>query len=229
LMSLQKTDYAIGNATWTAAEDTVVQGVPLRRDVQLVTPANVVREWNANSFVSFSRPLPALMSIVSLNTGATWARSRGLVNQFLNTTDAYTLSQGIVVASNISQAVDFTLSYTGTYNIAHASVSHANTNYLTHSASLRLNVITWKHVVMRQEVNGLANGYAQNAVLWNSSLGEKLFKNQIDLRLTASDLLAQNRSNNRTVIDGYIQDTRNATVPRYLMLTATYTWGQQAP
>ena len=45
-----------------------------------------------------------------------------------------------------------------------------------------------------------------------------------DLRVTATDVLAQNRSTNRTVTETYVQDTRNQTLPRYLMLTATYSW-----
>ena len=136
------------------------------------------------------------------------------------------------VNSNISPAVDFTLSYTGTYNIARSTLSGLeNANYFTQAASLRLNTIAWKGVVMRQEINhtllnGVANGYGLDVVLWNSSIGQKLLRNRIDLRVTASDVLAQNRSTNRTVTDTYVQHTRNQTLPRYYMLTATYTWGQ---
>src|SRR5439155_17190163 len=72
LLSLQRTDRAIGNSTWTASGDTVVNGVPLRRGVRLVSPANVAREWNANAFVTCSRPATALHSMLNLNSGATW-------------------------------------------------------------------------------------------------------------------------------------------------------------
>jgi len=108
-------------------------------------------------------------------------------------------------------------------------VTHSHTNFFTQSAGLRLNVIAWKGMVVREEVNhtllnGVTSGYGQDAVLWNSSLGEKVFGDHVDLRFTASDVFAQSRSTNRTVTESYIQDTRNETLPRYLMLTATYTW-----
>jgi len=231
-LSLQRTSHVIGLATRTAVRDTVVLGVPLPSGAQLLSPVNLKEAWSANAFGSLSWPARALRSLVNLNTGATWTRTPGILDQTPDRADVFAISQGIVLASNISSALDFTLSYTGTYNIARASLrAMGHTDYYTQAASLRLNTITWKGVVMRQEINhtvqnGVTPGYGPDVVLWNGSLGGKLFRNRIDMRFTATDVLAQNRSTDRTVTDAYVQDTRNQTLPRYMMLTATYTWGQ---
>ena len=110
-----------------------------------------------------------------------------------------------------------------------AAASSSNSNYYTHSLGLKLNVVTWQGVTLRDDVtnaltSGVAGGYDQDVVLWNSSLGKKLFKDERgELRLTGSDVLDQNRSTARTVTSTYLQDVRNQTIGKYVMLTFTYT------
>src|SRR5262249_22206982 len=173
-LSLQRTTDVIGLATRTALRDTVMLGVPVKGGAQLLSPVNLREAWSANAFGSFSWPVGALKSLVNLNTGATWTRTPGVLDATLDRADVVGLSQGVVLASNISPALDFTLSYTGTFNIAR-SRALGHTNYYTQSASLRLNTITWRGLIIRQEINhtaqnGLTSGYGPDVVLWNSSL-----------------------------------------------------------
>jgi hypothetical protein len=125
--------------------------------------------------------------------------------------------------------VDFTLSYNGTYNIArNAAATSASSDYYVHSVGLKLNLVTWQGFTLRDEVtnaltSGAAGGYDQDIVLWNSSLGKKLFKDERgELRLAGTDVLDQNRSSTHTVTSTYLQDVRNETLGKYLMLTFTY-------
>ena len=231
-LSLQRTIDAIGLDTQTARRDTTILGVPLRRGVQLIHPLNLTNAWSASSFASVSLPAAVVRSLLNVTTGATWNRTPGMVNQVLGRTDVIVVSQSIVLASNVSPALDFTFSYNGEYNMARAtSRIIGSSNYFTQEASLRLNMLSARGFLVREEVNhtllnGVTNQYGMDVVLWNCSVGQKLFRNRLDLRLTATDVLAQNRSASRTVTEAYVQDTRNVTLPRHLMLTATYTWGQ---
>ena len=197
---------------------------------QLVRPVNLNGYWAANSFVTYSHPVAALKSVMNLNSGLTYSRTPGLSNQIENMAGTYTLTQGVVLASNISEKVDFTASYTGNYNIARNSAQSAqNSNYYSHVGSLKCNLIGWQAIVLRNEVtnnltSGLGAGYDQDVVLWNVGLGKKLLSDQsVEIRLTATDLLNQNRSVNRTVTGTYIQDTENLTLKRYVMLNVTCT------
>jgi len=142
----------------------------------------------------------------------------------------WAISGGAVLASNISENLDFTLSYNGTVNLGRNALTvGSNGDYYTHTAGLRLNVITWEGVTLREELNhalssGVAEGYDQNVALWNSSVGKKLLKDgRGELRLTANDVLGQGKSTRRTVTESYVQDQRNRTLGRYVMLTFTYT------
>ncbi len=231
LCSVQRTDDYIGNSTLTAAHDSVLAGgVLMKAGTQLVLPVNINGNWTANSFVTYSMPVSLFKSVLNLNSGFTFAATPGLVNQLENVADTYTISSGAVLSSNISQDVDFTLSYMGNYNIARNTIEPTlNSNYYNHTAGMKLNLIFWQGVVFRNEMSntlysGLSGGYNQNILLWNISLGKKFLANEsAELRLTATDILNQNKSVNRTITDTYIQDTENKTLPSYVMLTFTYT------
>jgi len=72
--------------------------------------------------------------------------------------------------------------------------------------------------------NRLTGGYDQNIVLWNVSLGQKLLQDRsAELRLTAADVLDQNRSVSRIVTSSYVQNTENLALRPYVMLQVTYT------
>jgi len=230
-VSVQSTNSYIANSTITAARDTVLQGgVLMQQGTQLVVPVNLNGSWTTNTFLTYSLPVTFFRSILNLSSGFSYSHTPGLVNYYENFANTSTVTAGSVLSSNISEDVDFTLSYTGNYNIARNTLDQSlNSNYYSHVASLKLNLIFWQGVVFRNEVsntftNGLSAGYDQNIVLWNISLGKKFFKDDRgELRLTATDILNQNKSINRTVTDTYIQDTQNSVLGQYVILMFTYT------
>jgi hypothetical protein len=75
--------------------------------------------------------------------------------------------------------------------------------------------------------SGLAGGCDRNIVLWNASLGRKLFEDErAELRLAGTDALDQNRGTTRTVTSTCLQDARNETPGEYVMLAFTHTFKQ---
>lgn len=223
-------DY-IANATITAARDTVVnRGIRLTQGTQLTYPTNLDGYWSLRSFFTYGLPVDFLGSNLNLNTGLTYARIPGMINNWRNITHNSALSAGAVVSSNISEDIDFTISYTGTYNIARNSLQpEQNSNYYNHSASARASIIFGDGFVFRNETSnilyrGLSANFDRSYWLWNVSLGKKFFENQRgELRLAVTDLLDQNKSLNRSVTETYIEDTENRILGRFLMATFTYT------
>jgi hypothetical protein len=62
-----------------------------------------------------------------------------------------------------------------------------------------------------------------NFLLWNMSLGKKVFRNQRgEFNINAYDLLKQNTSIWRNISDAYVEDVRSNVLQRYFMLTFTY-------
>ncbi len=231
LLSVVHTDDYIGNATITARRDTVLAGgVLMNPGTQLSYPVNLNGQWNVNSFFTHSLVVGSLKSNLNLTSGLTFARTPGLINQELNVVETYGPSAGAVLSSNVSQNVDFTLSYQGNYNISRNTFEPSlNSQYYYHTATIKNNFIFFDGVVFRNEIDnvlysGLTGGYDKDTYLWNMSLGKKLFsKQQGELTFSVVDLLNQNKSVNRTVTGTYVEDTQNNVLGRYFMLTFTYT------
>jgi hypothetical protein len=134
-----------------------------------------------------------------------------------------------VISSNISENLDFTLSYSPNYNIVKNSVQAAlNSNYFSNSASMKFNWIFWKgfelnNAITLQKYSGLGAAYDKAYTLWNAGIGKKFFKKQNgEVQLSAFDLLGQNNSISRNVTGTYVEDSRTNVLRRYFMLTFTY-------
>ncbi|MBI1797606.1 MAG: TonB-dependent receptor [Candidatus Eisenbacteria bacterium] len=229
--NVTRTSHTIANATFTAPSDTVVDGVNLARGTQLTRPLNLGESWNANLFGVYSRPASFLKSILSFNGGGSFTRTPTRVNGVTNVGSTYVLRSGVVMASNISENLDFTVSYQGTYNISRYTMSTSNRgDYYTHTIGVRFNAVAAHGVVVREELtnnlqSGVPSAYGQDVVLWNTTLGKKFLKDQRgELRVTASDVLRQNQSVSRSVTETYVQDSRDLTLSRYVQAVFTYSF-----
>ena len=231
--NLTRTLHPISNASFTALTDTTAEGVALARGTQLTLPVNLdLDAWNANVFAVYSRPAKWLKSNLSFNAGGSFNRTPTRIADAVNIANNWAPRAGAVVSSNISQNLDFTLSYQGSYNVQRntLAIGSATGDYYSHTLSLRFNSVVGPGVVVREEVShnlqsGVPSAYGQNVVLWNSSLGKKFLKDQKgEVRLTATDVLEQDRAVNRSITETYVQDQRDRTLGRYLQAVFTYTF-----
>jgi hypothetical protein len=220
----------IASATYTPVIDTVVQGETLPAGSRLTKPVNLNGYSSLRSFVTFAVPVKFIKSNINVNGGVTFSKIPGFSNYLLNETKNTTYTLGLVVASNVSQYVDFTVSYTANFNnIRSNSVqSLTTTNYFQHVASVQLNLLSksgwfFQNDLNNQYYNGLSAGFNQSYFLWNMSAGKKILKDQKgELKVSVFDLLKQNRSITRNVTADYIEDVQNQVLRQYFMLTFTY-------
>ena len=208
----------------------IANTIILQPGSQLSKPVNLNGYWNARSFITYGLPISKLKLNVNFNTGFTYNLIPDLINEQKNLANNYNFSQGIVLSSNISQKVDFTLSYTGNYSIVKNSLQkQADNNYFNQVTTLKFNWLPYKGIIFNTTLThtlftGLAQSYNQSYLLWNVALGYKFFKNQaLDVRISVFDMLKQNNSVSRNVTDTYIEDSRTQVLTRYYMLTVTYT------
>lgn len=231
MIFVTQTNNAIVNSTYIAQEPTTLpNGIFLERGAKYTAPINVDGSWNARSFVAYGKPIAPLKLNLNLTTGFNYVRSPGMINYVPNYSNTYAISQGLVVSSNISDKLDFTVSYSGNYNVVRNSIQpNLNNNYYTQGITGRVNWIFGKGFVFQSDINnqsyrGLGAGYNQNFTLWNASIGKKFLKNNAgELKLTVFDILKQNNSITRNVTETYVQDVTNRVLTQYAMLTFTYT------
>ncbi|WP_138481845.1 outer membrane beta-barrel protein [Dyadobacter bucti] len=231
MVFLTQTNNAIVNSTFIAQEPTELpNGIVLERGAKLTRPVNVDGSWNARSFLTYGKPVAPLKLNLNLTTGFNYVRAPGLINEISNFSNTYALSQGLVVSSNISDKLDFTVSYSGNYNIVRNTIQpNLDNNYYTQGITGRVNWIFGKGFVFQTDINnqtyrGLGEGYNQSFTLWNASVGKKFLKNNAgELKLTVFDILKQNNSISTNVTETYIQNISNRVLTQYAMLTFTYT------
>jgi hypothetical protein len=221
-------DY-IANSTFIASSDTTVNGVFLNAGSQLTSYENMQGYKNGRGFLTYSFPLAAIKSNIGFNLSSSISQTPARINGVVNYSDNIAFGPGLTLSSNISEKLDFLVSYNGNFNIVHNSVQkQADNQYFSHTASVKFNWMFYKGFVFNTSADnvyysGLGQGYNTNYILWNSSLGYKFLKNKsLETKVSVFDMLNQNKSVSRTVTDTYIEDSRTNTLQRYFMLTITY-------
>jgi hypothetical protein len=222
--------------------DTVFfQNIAVGKGAQLTRPENIDGYFTLRSFLGFGVPVKALKTNVNINANVSYTQTPTFFNNKKYFSNAESYGGGIVLSSNISESIDFTLSSFGSYNFvknsSNGGESLAEDNkYYSINSSARLNLMFLNGFVYRADLthtyyNGLTAGYNQDYIMLNMSIARKVFKNKSgELKLSVNDLLKQNQSVTRTYSDFYYEDVRSNVVGRYYLLTFTYTikaFGQQ--
>lgn len=228
---VQRTSDYVANGTYIAtnADSVLTKSVTLYKGSQLSKPVNLDGYWSVRSFFTFGMPIKPIKSNLNWNAGFTYTRLPGLINNQSSISDSYNYNLGAVLGSNVSEFVDFTLSYTANFNVIQNSLNPGvNSNYFTQTAGIKFNLLSktgwfYSNDLNNQLYRGLSGGYNQNLWIWNMSAGKKFLKDQKgELKLSVFDLLKQNTSITRTTTDLYVEDLRNDVLQQYFMLTFTY-------
>jgi Outer membrane protein beta-barrel family len=227
---LQQTDDYVANASYIANSDSLLtNNIILYKGSQLTRPVNLDGYLSLRSFLTFGMPLKFIKSNFNINGGFSWSKIPGIVNYSRSVTNNYTYTTGAVISSNISEYVDFNISYNTSFSVANSSVQPLmKNNYRVQTAGLQLNLLSKSGWFIQNDINnqsytGLSAGFNQNYWLWNAAIGKKFLKNHAgELKLSVFDLLKQNRSITRTVTESYIEDVQNQVLTQYFMLTFSY-------
>jgi hypothetical protein len=233
----QKSNNYITDATYIVqgpADSLVGKNVLGIRD-QLSKPINVDGYYNVRSFLTYAVPLKIIKSSLNLNGGLTYSNVPGIVNKQTTQSKSYTYSLGTVIASNVSQYVDFTVSYSANYNTVNAknvnsltqAVEKSNQKYFSHVGSVQLNLLSKTGWFFQNDLTNQLQWQVTTDKywLWNMSVGKKFLKDRKgELKLTAFDVLKQNVSFSRSVSDNgnNIYTQRNQVLTQYFLLTFTY-------
>ncbi|GAB3258118.1 TonB-dependent receptor [Larkinella harenae] len=196
---------------------------------QTTQPVNTNGFYNVTGFLALGRRIQALKANVNLTSNANFNRGVSLVNNQLNRSRNWTVSQGARINSNFDEKLEFGLSGNLSYQTASYSLqSSQNTEFFNKSISGDLYYQLPFRLVITTDItynnySGKSAGSVQNFALWNMALTRQFFKNkQGELRLQVYDLLNQNRSVNRNVTETYTEETTSQVLNRYFMLSFTY-------
>ena len=224
----------IGNATYTptSGRDSLIgNGIFLNNGAHLSVPVNLNYYSNNKIYMTYGLPFDIIKSNLNLTGGLNYTHTPGEVNNAADFSNDWVPSAGVVISSNVSQNLDFTLSYTGNYNfIKNSMQGMANNNYYNHTASFKINWIFLKGVVLNSNIS---NSYYStlstssgniNYYLWTSYIGYKFLKDRsLEARFTVFDMLNQNKSVSRIVAANYVENDITNILRQYGMFQLTYT------
>ena len=206
------------------------------------TTENLDGYWQLRTHLSYGLPIGFLKSNFNVMAGVIYTKTPSMLG---GTVDAATgmISGGerndtknmgydfrAVLGSNISENVDFTLSWNGTYNEATNSLNadKSKNRYFNHTAQGNLKVVfplgfTFTASAAYSQYIGFTNDYSEDYLLCNAWLGKKVFRNKRgEVMIGVNDLLNQNRAFSRTTGSGYTQNSTNSVIGRYYMVQFTY-------
>ena len=206
------------------------------------TTTNLNGYWQLRTHLSYGLPIGFLKSNFNVMAGVVYTKTPSMLG---GTVDAATgmISGGerndtknmgydfrAVLGSNISENVDFTLSWNGTYNEATNSLNtdKSKNRYFNHTAQGNLKVVfplgfTFTASAAYSQYIGFTNDYSEDYLLCNAWLGKKVFRNKRgEVMVGVNDLLNQNRAFSRSTGSGYTQNSTNSVIGRYYMVQFTY-------
>ncbi|MBL7763188.1 MAG: outer membrane beta-barrel protein, partial [Chitinophagaceae bacterium] len=163
---LQGTQDYISNATYVASADSVIQqGIVLKAGSQFTKPVNLDGYKSIRSFLTYSLPVKFIKSNINLNAGFAYSKLPGLINNVKTNTDNFIYNAGVVIASNISENIDFNISYSANFNNARSSASQQQNNrYVNQAVGIQLNLLSkngWfvHNDISNQMYSGLSDGF----------------------------------------------------------------------
>jgi len=219
----------IANSTFAATTDTVFSEVDLATGTQLSTYENLKGFLSLSSFVSYGIPISLLKSNLNINLNTSYSKTPAVSNNITYFTHNESMALGLVLGSNISDHIDFTLSSNSSLNLTQNELtSNQNNQYLTQISKLKVNLRSKKGVLFETTYNhqfyaGFSDELAQQFSLLGVGIGKKVFKNQLgEIKLYVFDALNQNNSNTQTTYNTYVEQVNSLVLRRYYMLNFTY-------
>ncbi|OQP50532.1 hypothetical protein A4H97_01450 [Niastella yeongjuensis] len=194
-------------------------------------PVNMNGSFGTSSFVTFGLPLQGKLkgSSLNFNNSIAYNRDINLMYQKRNVTNTFVVTQTAGINMNIKDALIVGLNGSVAYNkVTSSQQSNLNNEYYTQTYSADISYQFLKIFVLSTDFDyyintGLAQGFNQSIPLWNGSLAYQMFKKKNgELKFSVNDIMNQNQSISRSVINGTITDTRSNVLRRYFMLTFTY-------
>ena len=199
------------------------------RPLQYTEPCNLDGYWSVRSMVSYGFPVNFIKSNLNLRAGVTYSLVPSLVEGEKNKSGNIGYDTGVVLGSNISENIDFTLSWNGLYNEATnslATVGQKN-RYFYQQASANFKFIFGAGFSISGSASynqylGFTNNYNDEYLICNLYVGKKILRQLGEINIGVNDIFNQNTAFSRTTGSGWTQNSWNSVIGRYYSIQFVY-------
>ena len=221
----------IGQSIYTATRnlDSSLNSVVLSKGTQLTQPVNLDGQYSLNTFVTYGMPISSLKSNFNMNVSTRLSNIPSMINLVRSNTLNQSYEMGLVLSSNISEELDFTLSSKTAYNLSENSLNSDLDNiYWVQTNKIKLDWVmpiglTFRTNFRYQNFYGLGSDLDNTVMLWTAGLGKQLFENKRgEIQLSVFDILNQNNNISQNFYDSYYEATNRNVLTRYFMVNFSY-------
>lgn len=226
----------IANHRRFLTEDEEYQGTTIVRGAQVSSPVNLNGYASANLFGIYSFRINPIRSNMNIGFLYQYAQTPSMEDNVQYLSHSNRMGMHLALTSNISENVDFTVAYRPSLNFTTSRQKDNGTQefnrtfdrYVGSDLSAFLNIFLWKGLFINADATwrnsfGTQASYSQHYALLNAGIGYKFLKyRQAEVRLSAYDLLNQNRAFWQSSNDTYTQTTLSNVLKRYFMVSFTY-------
>ena len=199
------------------------------RPIQYSTTENVDGFLNVRTHLNYGLPLNFMKCNLNIMGGVNYTETPSFINGEKNIASNIGYDARVVLGSNISENIDFTLSWGGAFNQANNSLSTQGKNeYFNHNVEASFKAVFLKGFTFTASANytqyiGYTNDYNDSYTLCNAYIGHKLFKNQLgEIMFGVNDIFNQNKAFSRSTGSGFTQNSWNSVIGRYFIAQFNY-------
>ncbi|MGZ3884560.1 MAG: outer membrane beta-barrel family protein, partial [Bacteroidia bacterium] len=198
------------------------------RGVATTQPVNVNGNYSAYAWFGGSIPVFKRWLSISPNLNANYSNNVNFINGQKNITK----QAGITPELNLEHTSDVLTFEAGgnySYNKPSSTISSASSQpygsyQITGEVSIKIpKILTIETDAKYNKNTQRTNGYNISYVIWNASISRNFLKKEnLIVSLEAYDILNQNISTNRQVLDNRIVDSKSQVIRQYFLARITY-------
>lgn len=219
----------IGDASNIAIQDEWINGYLLTKGSQLRSFANLDGYYSVNNMVNYGFQVKKLKSNLNVDLSNTVSQIPSVVNG-VEAKSVNNLSEfGIVLSSNISENIDFTIGSNTGYSKGTNSLNEMlNNEYYIQRSSVKFDWVmpygvTLRTIFEHQQYFGLNNSFDNKVLLLNAGIGKQVFADKRgEIQLSVFDLLGQNNQISQQFYSNYFEEGSSNVLTRYVMLNFSY-------
>lgn len=203
----------------------VTEGVKLGEGNLFVRPVNIGGYHRLHGKITYGFPVNPLRSNLNIQAQAVINVLPGIINGEYSPVHRNNYLVGASLASNISEDVDFRVSYTGEYVQGEFTTKAGknNNDYFSHTVSGQLKWAFWKGVTFTGSLSyrqdkGISAPFNDRTLLGNLYLGKRIFRNRLgEISIGINDLFDDNsRRYAHTINSSGTNNIVNQGIERYV-------------
>lgn len=208
----------------------------LNKAVTISRPVNLDGAFNSSGFFTLGFPIKKWKgSNVNFTTIINYNRDISLLYRETNLTHRWLLTQSLGFNYNYKEKLDMGINGSLTYNNTRYTLQgDLNSEYFSQTYSTDLSYTFKNNFILSTDFDYFVNsgrsaGFNQSIPMWNAGISKQFLKNKAgEIKLSAFDILNQNKSINRNTGDNYFEDTRTNVIRRFFLLSFTYNLNRMA-